>query len=511
LRWSQRNPAVAALLATVLIALSAGVLWTTMKNRELSQLNLTLEQTTAEAKLNAERAEAESAAKSVALENEQRALAENTVALENEQRAVAEKASALAEYERLADGRRLANAKREADALWPVHPKRIPDLQAWLTKYAPLQSALPGHERALTALREQALPYTQEDRARDFAESLAKIPELENQVEQLSKALTDPREGPVKTRTAAALSKLQAELAELRKVVQGRGSWSFGEGVDLEFRHLALSALVTDLKTAIAPKSGLFSDIEDRLEKSRRIEQETVTQHAALWSAAAQRIAASSAYSGLILKPQTGLIPLGPDPTSGLEEFLHWQSHDWKSEGAALPTRGEANRMVMTTGRGVILVLIPGGTFLMGAQKTDPKKPNHDPEARDDEGPVHEVTLAPYFLSKYEMTQGQWLRATGSNPSSSGLWWEMLSAPNGAVDGRHPVEQMNWDEAQKLVIRLDLELPTEAQWERAARAGGSTIWAGTSDIAELAKFGNIGGLRPHLSIPLTPLPTGMPL
>ena len=479
LRWSQRNPAVAALLATVLIALSSGVIWTTLKNRELSQLNLTLEQTTAEAKLNAERAEAESAAK--------------TVALESEQHAVAEKASALAEYERLADSRRLTNAKSEAETLWPVHPKRIPDLQAWQTKYAPLQSALPGHERALTALREQALPYTEEDRARDFAESLARIPEMEKQAEELSKALSEATEEPPKAKASAALAKLQADLTSLREEVRGQKSWSFGENVDLEFRHQTLSALVTDLKAAIDPKSGVFADIEQRLEKSRRIQQETVTQHAALWAAAAERITAHNAYGALELKPQTGLIPLGPDPTSGLEEFLHWQSHDWESEGTALPTRDGPKRMVMTEGRGLIMVLIPGGTFLMGAQKTDPKKPNHDPEARDNEGRVHEVPLAPYFLSKYEMTQGQWLRSAGSNPSSYGTGWENQQIQKGAVDARHPVEMVNWEDARSLLIRLDLELPTEAQWERAARAGGSTIWAETSDLAELAKFGNIAG------------------
>jgi formylglycine-generating enzyme required for sulfatase activity len=47
---------------------------------------------------------------------------------------------------------------------------------------------------------------------------------------------------------------------------------------------------------------------------------------------------------------------------------------------------------------GIVLVLLPGGTFPMGAQKDDPKGPNHDPEAEEDEGPVHEVTLSPFLL-----------------------------------------------------------------------------------------------------------------
>ena len=62
-------------------------------------------------------------------------------------------------------------------------------------------------------------------------------------------------------------------------------------------------------------------------------------------------------------------------------------------------------------------MLIPGGSFWMGAQSADTAAPNYDGQARGDEQPVHEATLSPFFLSKYEMTQGQWERFVGSNPS----------------------------------------------------------------------------------------------
>ena len=67
----------------------------------------------------------------------------------------------------------------------------------------------------------------------------------------------------------------------------------------------------------------------------------------------------------------------------------------------------------------MVFVLIPGGTFWMGAQKDEPDRPNYDPDARNDEFPPHEVTLSAFFISKFEMTQGQWLRFTGRNPSLS--------------------------------------------------------------------------------------------
>jgi formylglycine-generating enzyme required for sulfatase activity len=91
----------------------------------------------------------------------------------------------------------------------------------------------------------------------------------------------------------------------------------------------------------------------------------------------------------------------------------------------------------------LVLVLLPGGRFLMGAQPNDPEAPNRDLDADVDESPVHEVELSAFFLSKYEMTQGQWLRFTGSKPSHFGshnysaIWnpagrWADLSHPVGA-------------------------------------------------------------------------------
>jgi formylglycine-generating enzyme required for sulfatase activity len=105
----------------------------------------------------------------------------------------------------------------------------------------------------------------------------------------------------------------------------------------------------------------------------------------------------------------------------------------------------------------------------MGAQKTDPNGQNYDPEARAGET-VHKVSLSPYFLSKYEMTQGQWVRFTGLNPSGykSGL--------NGTVGITNPVEQVDWLACERVTRGLGLELPSEAQWEFACRAGTSSTW-----------------------------------
>ena len=124
----------------------------------------------------------------------------------------------------------------------------------------------------------------------------------------------------------------------------------------------------------------------------------------------------------------------------------------------------------------------------MGAQASDPDGQNYDPQTGGNEGPVHEVTLSPYFLSKYEMTQGQWERSVGMNPSNSG--------PGSDYGGKvttllHPVEQVSWDDCVRVLRRLDLVLPSEAQWEYGARAFADTPWSSGPEKEALPLVANL--------------------
>jgi formylglycine-generating enzyme required for sulfatase activity len=187
------------------------------------------------------------------------------------------------------------------------------------------------------------------------------------------------------------------------------------------------------------------------------------------------------------------MVPIEKDPESGLWEFAHLQT-------GKVPERGKNGKLILTEDMGLVFVLIPGGTFNMGAappSEANPAgSPNADPEAADMEGPVHEVTINPFFLSKYEMTQGQWLRFTGKNPSAYGPEnyhpiWNQDRALHSLL---HPVEQVSWKDCEELLSRLKLRLPTESEWEYAARAGTTTIWW-TGNVKETLKgAGNLADL-----------------
>ena len=105
------------------------------------------------------------------------------------------------------------------------------------------------------------------------------------------------------------------------------------------------------------------------------------------------------------------------------------------------------------------MVWVEGGIFMMGATG------EQGDDAETNEFPVHQVTLSGYYISKYEVTQELWLAVMGSNPSFF------------TGNPRHPVENVSWNDCQKFIAKLNsltgknFRLPTEAEWEYAARGG----------------------------------------
>ena len=117
------------------------------------------------------------------------------------------------------------------------------------------------------------------------------------------------------------------------------------------------------------------------------------------------------------------------------------------------------------------MVRVEGGTFQMGAQHTDALDGNYDAEAQADEAPVHEVTLGNYYISKYEITQQEWETVMGYDLAWSEAYGvgERLPAYNASrADALQFVAKLS------AMTRLAFSLPTEAQWEFAARGGNNS-------------------------------------
>src|SRR6185436_2912796 len=93
--------------------------------------------------------------------------------------------------------------------------------------------------------------------------------------------------------------------------------------------------------------------------------------------------------------------------------------------------------------------------------------------------------LSPYFISKYEMTQAQWMRAAARNPSVYKPPYEFAPTLS------HPVEQVSWLDCVEVLGRVGLTLPSEAQWERGARGSTSTIWWTGAERESLRRKVNI--------------------
>ena len=272
--------------------------------------------------------------------------------------------------------------------------------------------------------------------------------------------------------------KVQEVLANLRQQADVppdpiTGGYEF-EDLSKQFLHDALDGLVVDLEAFSDATTGEVAAVRDRLAWAEKIQELSLGAHEARWEEAIAAIEVSRKYSGLILKEQLGLVPLGPDPLSELWEFVDLRSG---KEGSAIPERDSSSgQLLITEDTGIVLVLIPGATFTMGAQAQDSEKPGYDAYAQEFEGPPHEVTLDDYFIAKHELTQAQWRRLSRGEVPSVYPAGFLEDEPDQRVSWKNPVENVSWFSSDTVLRRHMMTLPTEAQWECAARGGTLTPW-----------------------------------
>jgi formylglycine-generating enzyme required for sulfatase activity len=308
-----------------------------------------------------------------------------------------------------------------------------------------------------------------------------RLRELEAQADEL---------WPPHPRHVAAMEQWISEAEELiaripqhrtaRETLHAEGVESF----ERRWRDDLLGQLLASLEAFRDSHSGILASVAARLRFARDLERRSIIDHAEGWEEARRVAREESPYRGfdIDLAPQIGLVPLGQDPRSGLLEFLHLQTH-----AGPLPDR-DGDRLTISPRTGIIMILLPGGRFAMGAQAEDAREPHYDPQAQWKEGPVHEVTVGPFFMAKHETTQGQWIRVMGTNPA--------LFGPDHPSIGEHltllhPAEQLSWHDVAEFARRSGLLIPTEAQWEYAARAGTDTIWSTGDDPMDLAAAANV--------------------
>lgn len=138
---------------------------------------------------------------------------------------------------------------------------------------------------------------------------------------------------------------------------------------------------------------------------------------------------------------------------------------------------GESKTIALGGGVEMEMVWCPRGSFLMGS--------SHREEKRCDDETQHEVTLTKgFWMAKTEVTQAQWKSVMGNNPSKH-------------KGDDLPVEVVSWEDAQVFCLKAGLQLPTEAEWEYACRAGSTGPYAGSGVLDEMGWHPENSGGKTH--------------
>ena len=162
-----------------------------------------------------------------------------------------------------------------------------------------------------------------------------------------------------------------------------------------------------------------------------------------------------------------------------------------------LPHGGQSGTQTFTVnGVSFTMVEVQGGTFTMGATE------EQGSDVYDSEKPAHQVTLSSYRIGQTEVTQALWQAVMGSNPSyfngyGNSDYDSYHSNYDYGTNRQRPVENVSWNDCQEFITKLNqltgqqFRLPTEAEWENAARGGNKSKgyrYAGSNTVGDVAWY-----------------------
>lgn len=177
-------------------------------------------------------------------------------------------------------------------------------------------------------------------------------------------------------------------------------------------------------------------------------------------------------YPGIPVKPGVYLLEITKNGYEKYQKQIHIES----GEIFDLFVELKKSSKWIDPETGIELIWIPEGCFIMGC---GPWADNCEP----DETPAHKTCVDGFWMSKNEITQGVWKKIMGENPS------RFQKGDN------YPVERVSWNKAMEFVSKLTMaggyntRLPTEAEWEYAARGGGKNeMYAGGNNVSQLGWY-----------------------
>jgi serine/threonine protein kinase/formylglycine-generating enzyme required for sulfatase activity len=362
--------------------------------------------------------------------------------------------------------------REEADTkLWPLHPDTLEPITAWLGRVSSLRVSRVKLEEQLAELRSRALDWSQAEQEND-RRTHERFPKLQQLKQELASKVGV---------TGVQIDKLRADITALEGSVSARRSYRFADddlltGDAKRWRHDLLAQLIDELRAFLdgpAPRAGvagIYGSSVPELARRRDLilEMDAATKASRDdWRRVVTDIRNDEKYEGISeLKQPFGVVPISKDKTTQCWEFAHLLS-------GAVARRDADGKLSILPETGIVLVLVPPFTQTLGAKPGEVVGPHVDPNARDNEypksGALPVVDLDAYFLSKFEVSQAQWKRLTGTNPARANS--DHVDWRNVGITSLNPIENISWVDARKAMLRIGLRLPTEAQWERAARAG----------------------------------------